>query len=78
MKKIVVMLLCVVLVVGIVGCPEPSTSQEKKDSKVVGKQQAHFATVHALPFYDYSIPRGYHDSNLQCCNTGSSKYLYGC
>ncbi len=45
------MMLVLALVVGCGG------GQESKDREIVGKQQAHYAKVQPLPFYDYSIPR---------------------
>ncbi|MFA4942998.1 MAG: hypothetical protein WC564_05175 [Patescibacteria group bacterium] len=56
MKRKIFFSFIVFIVVTIIfsGCGENS---EEKDSKIVQKQQAHYAKVQPLPFYDYSIPR---------------------
>ncbi|RLB87181.1 MAG: hypothetical protein DRH10_09545 [Deltaproteobacteria bacterium] len=53
-SRICVIVVLAILFSFILGCRE---TQEERDREVVNKQQAHYAKVQPLPFYDYSIPR---------------------
>lgn len=55
MKRVFVVVGLVAMLILSAGCLE--TNQQTKDSKVVNKQNAHYAKVQPIPFYDYSIPR---------------------
>ena len=53
-KAFLVLAMILLAVACLTGC---SQNQEGKDRDVVSKQQAHYAKVQPLPFYEFSIPR---------------------
>ena len=53
-RSVYIIVVIALIMMFIMGCDE---GQEGKDREIVDKQQAQYAKVQPLPFYDYSIPR---------------------
>lgn len=62
-STILMLVITISCLVMITGCADEG--QEGEDRAVVQEQQAHYAKVQPLPFYDFSIPR---DIMVQICN----------
>ena len=55
MKK-ALLIIGLLLAVLLVGCDMPEDT-ERADNLIVKEQQSHYAKVHPVPFFEYSIPR---------------------
>ncbi len=57
MKKSILLVMLALVAAMCFGSGGASSNSEVRDKAIVQNQQQHYQKVHALPFFDYSIPR---------------------